>query len=161
MYPAKIGDFVIANFKNKQIKFDSESDLSGLTESYRHFLKGKVLEIVSVVDNLYTLKYKDSTFLAPRDEFLIHYNEEEEIEEDSKAEQVHSPKHYNVLEDIEAIQIIAGSMSQDMFKGYCLGNILKYRLRCGAKDDVNQELAKADKYKELFAKYKHLCKENK
>lgn len=78
---------------------------------------------------------------------------------ETKAEQVHSPKHYNVLEDIEAIQIIAGSMSQEMFKGYCLGNILKYRLRCGAKDDVNQELAKADKYKELFAKYKHLCKE--
>lgn len=76
-----------------------------------------------------------------------------------KSEQVHSPKHYNVLENIEAIQIIAGSMSQEMFKGYCLGNILKYRLRCGAKDDVNQELAKADKYKELFAKYKHLCKE--
>jgi len=80
---------------------------------------------------------------------------------ETKAEQVHSPKHYNVLEDIEAIQIIAGSMSQEMFKGYCLGNILKYRLRCGAKDDVNQELAKADKYKELFAKYKHLCKEGK
>ncbi len=78
---------------------------------------------------------------------------------ETKAEQVHSPKHYNVLEDIEAIQIIAGSMSEEMFKGYCLGNILKYRLRCGGKDDVNQELAKADKYKELFAKYKHLCKE--
>lgn len=83
------------------------------------------------------------------------------ISVETKAEQVHSPKHYNVLEDIEAIQIIAGSMSQEMFKGYCLGNILKYRLRCGAKDDVNQELAKADKYKELFAKYKHLCKEGK
>lgn len=85
----------------------------------------------------------------------------EVVEEHTKAEQVHSPKHYNVLEDIEAIQIIACSMSQEMFKGYCLGNILKYRLRCGAKDDVNQELAKADKYKELFAKYKHLCKEDK
>lgn len=85
----------------------------------------------------------------------------EVFEEDIKAEQVHSPKHYNVLEDIEAIQIIAGSMSQEMFKGYCLGNILKYRLRCGAKDDVTQELAKADKYKELFAKYKHMCKGEK
>lgn len=76
-------------------------------------------------------------------------------------EQVNSPKHYNVLEDIEAIQIIASSMTYDMFKGYCLGNILKYRLRCGAKDDVTQELAKADKYKELFAKYKHMCKGEK
>lgn len=85
----------------------------------------------------------------------------EVIQEENKSEQVHSPKHYNVLEDIEAIQIIASSMTQEMFKGYCLGNILKYRLRCGAKDDVSQELAKADKYKELFAKYNHMCKGEK
>lgn len=83
------------------------------------------------------------------------------MKKETKQEQVHSPKHYNVLEDIEAIQIIASSMTYEMFKGYCLGNILKYRLRCGAKDDVTQELAKADKYKELFAKYNHMCKGEK
>lgn len=106
---------------------------------------------------------KVSLYTPKRDDFWFFKKEwvTEVFEEENKSEQVHSPKHYNVLEDIEAIEIIAGSMSQEMFKGYCLGNILKYRLRCGAKDDVNQELAKADKYKELFAKYKHLCKEDK
>lgn len=116
----------------------------------------KVGDIFEIVDNGAGVFWITKGFVE------IDYVDENSFEIiESKSKQVHSPKHYNVLEDIEAIQIIAGSMSQEMFKGYCLGNILKYRLRCGAKDDVNQELAKADKYKELFAKYKHLCKEDK
>jgi len=70
---------------------------------------------------------------------------------------VHSPKHYAVFADVEAIEIIARSMTKEMFKGYCFGNLLKYRLRAGNKDDVKQELGKADKYKELYEKYKDLC----
>lgn len=71
---------------------------------------------------------------------------------------VHSPKHYSVFDGTEAIEIIASSLTQEEFRGYCFGNLLKYRLRCGKKDDVNQELSKADKYKELYEDYKHLCK---
>lgn len=74
-----------------------------------------------------------------------------------KEEAVHSPKHYAVFDDVEAIEIIARSMTKEMFKGYCFGNLLKYRLRAGNKDDVKQELGKADKYKELYEKYKDLC----
>lgn len=70
---------------------------------------------------------------------------------------VHSPKHYAVFDDIEAIEVIARSMTQEMFKGYCFGNLLKYRLRVGGKDEVMQELGKADKYKELYEKFKGLC----
>lgn len=70
---------------------------------------------------------------------------------------VNSPRHYAVFDDIEAIEIIARSMTKEMFKGYCFGNLLKYRLRAGGKDDVNQELGKAEKYKELYEKYKEFC----
>jgi hypothetical protein len=80
-------------------------------------------------------------------------------EDDSiKPDAVNSPKHYSVFENVEAIQVIASSMTQDQFYGYCLGNILKYRLRAGGKDDVMQELGKADKYQELYTKHKHLCR---
>lgn len=75
-----------------------------------------------------------------------------------KPDAVNSPKHYAVFEKLEAIEVIASSMTADQFYGYCLGNILKYRLRAGGKDDVMQELGKADKYQELFTKYKYLCK---
>lgn len=78
-----------------------------------------------------------------------------------KPDVINSPKHYAVFESVEAIQVIASSMTQDQFYGYCLGNCLKYRLRAGAKDDVMQELAKANKYQELYTEHKHLCKEGK
>lgn len=71
---------------------------------------------------------------------------------------VHAPQHYQVFPDKEAIEIIANSMTTEQFYGYCLGNFLKYRLRIGAKDEVQQELGKSNKYKELYEKHKHLCK---
>jgi hypothetical protein len=71
---------------------------------------------------------------------------------------VHAPRHYQVFPDKEAIEIIASSMTTEQFYGYCLGNFLKYRLRIGAKDEVQQELGKSNKYKELYEKHKHLCK---
>ena len=77
----------------------------------------------------------------------------------NKPDAVNSPKHYSVFEKLEAIEVIASAMTADQFYGYCLGNILKYRLRAGGKDDVMQELGKADKYQELFTQFKHLCKE--
>lgn len=76
-----------------------------------------------------------------------------------KPDAVNHPKHYAVFEQLEAIEVIASSMTTEQFYGYCLGNILKYRLRAGGKDDVMQELGKADKYQELFTQFKSLCKD--
>lgn len=70
---------------------------------------------------------------------------------------VYHPKHYEVIEGLEAIEIIARSMTVEQFKGYCLGNIIKYRLRLGAKDAVEQDLKKAQNYKDIFEKFKGLC----
>lgn len=90
-------------------------------------------------------------FSAPPDNFLNFYSV-------TSTDAVDSPQHYQVFPDKEAIEIIASSMTTDQFYGYCLGNFLKYRLRIGAKDEVQQELGKSNKYKELYEKYKHLCK---
>lgn len=76
---------------------------------------------------------------------------------DVEPDVVNSPSHYNLFEDVEAIEVIAHSLTKEEFRGYCFGNLLKYRLRCGKKDNVEQELSKADKYKELYEKYKDLC----
>lgn len=81
------------------------------------------------------------------------------VSQTEKPDPVNHPKHYAVFEQLEAIEVIASSMTTEQFYGYCLGNILKYRLRAGGKDDVMQELGKADKYQELFTKHKHLCKD--
>lgn len=108
-----------------------------------------------------------STFgYAVRGEYSIatEYFEEHELEllsvsQTKKPDAVNHPKHYAVFEQLEAIEVIASSMTTEQFYGYCLGNILKYRLRAGGKDDVMQELGKADKYQELFSKFKPLCQD--
>ena len=73
---------------------------------------------------------------------------------------VKSPSHYQLFEGVEAIEVIARSMTQEMFKGYCLGNILKYRLRAGKKSELatlEKDMAKATFYLELYTKHKGLC----
>lgn len=76
-------------------------------------------------------------------------------------EGVRTPSHYMLFEDVESIQVIARTMTVSEFKGFCLGNVLKYRLRAGKKSElatVEKDLAKADFYKELFAKHKGECR---
>ena len=75
-------------------------------------------------------------------------DEEEQPVEDA----VNKPPHYAVLGEKEAIDIIRSSLTKEEWYGYCLGNIIKYRLRAGNKDSTEQDLSKADKYKELYEK---------
>tara|TARA_R110000796_G_scaffold85580_5_gene185638 strand:- start:489 stop:749 length:261 start_codon:yes stop_codon:yes gene_type:complete len=75
-----------------------------------------------------------------------------------KNDNVKSPKHYEILGDFESITIIASTMTEDQWFGFCLGNIIKYRLRAGKKNDVLEDIAKSDFYKELYTKHKKLCR---
>lgn len=75
-------------------------------------------------------------------------------------EGVRTPSHYMLFDDIEAIEVIARSMTREQFKGYCLGNILKYRLRAGKKSELaflEKDMAKAGFYGELYEKHKDKC----
>jgi len=74
---------------------------------------------------------------------------------------IKKPKHYQILEGVESIEVIACSLTSEQWKGFCLGNILKYRIRAGKKDELAQDIGKADFYEELYLKHKHLCKAEK
>ena len=78
-----------------------------------------------------------------------------------KTNVVTNPKHYQILEGVESIEIIASALSVEGWKGFCLGNILKYRIRYGNKGDAQQDIDKANFYKELYVKHKHLCRDVK
>lgn len=75
----------------------------------------------------------------------------------SNKDMVMHPKHYEFFDGMEAITIIARSMTEKQFAGYCMGNALKYRLRAGKKFNTEEDLKKADYYKELFQKHRHEC----
>lgn len=80
--------------------------------------------------------------------------------EESNTEEgvVTNPAHYQFFPHVEAIEIIASSLTIEGFSGYCMGNRLKYRLRAGKKGSLEQDIAKSDFYLELFEKNKHLCR---
>jgi len=75
--------------------------------------------------------------------------------EAEKLDPVKKPKHYQVFMEVEAkeiIQVVLDShLTNDMspYQIYCLGNTMKYRLRAGGKDDLQQDIDKADQYKEM------------
>lgn len=72
-------------------------------------------------------------------------------------DQVKNPKHYQLIEGVESIEVIARSMTKEQWKGFCLGNMLKYRIRAGKKDALQQDIDKANFYGELYEMHKEKC----
>lgn len=65
---------------------------------------------------------------------------------------VNKPNHYMLFADgTEAIDVIKASLTTEEFRGYCKGNVLKYRLRAGKKDKLEQDIAKAETYAKMLA----------
>lgn len=87
--------------------------------------------------------------LLSHDSLYIDYLEDKEKTMDN----INSPNHYKLFHDTEAIDVIKKTLTKEEFIGYCKGNILKYRLRAGNKDDVVQEIDKAKKYREFMDDY--------
>lgn len=64
-----------------------------------------------------------------------------------------NPKHYQIYEGLEALDVMRAVMTDDEYKGYLKGNILKYKLRAcqkGTHDDVLKDLAKAKQYQAIL-----------
>lgn len=73
---------------------------------------------------------------------------------------VRKPSHYQVFDGVESIEIIARSLTVSEFRGFCMGNVLKYRLRAGKKSELatmEKDLNKAAFYQELFDLHKGKC----
>lgn len=66
------------------------------------------------------------------------------------SDNVESPDHYKLRGlDIEAIDVIRGALTEDEFRGFCKGNVLKYTIREGHKNG-DEDLKKAKKYLEFL-----------
>lgn len=65
-------------------------------------------------------------------------------------DEINHPKHYDVAPGLEAWDVIKAVLNAEELRGYCMGNILKYRMRAGLKDgqDAAKCLAKANWYRD-------------
>lgn len=99
---------------------------------------------------------------------VVHSSSALEITNQEQTEQktigledsVRKPSHYQVFDGVESIEIIARSMTVSEFRGFCMGNVLKYRLRAGKKSELatmEKDLNKAAFYQELFDQHKGKC----
>jgi hypothetical protein len=61
---------------------------------------------------------------------------------------VKKPSHYQLFKDDEVIDVIRSYLTEEEFRGYCKGNVLKYRLRAGNKDSLAQDMGKAYVYQQ-------------
>lgn len=83
---------------------------------------------------------------SERYSWLAHFDEEGNL----KFDKVNSPNHYKLRGlDIEAIDVIRGALTEDEFRGFCKGNVLKYTIREGHKNG-DEDLKKAKKYLEFL-----------
>ena len=67
-------------------------------------------------------------------------------------EAITSPAHYKVCEGLEVVDMIRAVLTPEQFRGYCLGNLIKYRMRAGKKTMTPMEdLGKAHVYEQWLA----------
>lgn len=61
--------------------------------------------------------------------------------------------HYKIFQGSkEVIQLIEDRLGAKQFEEYCLGNIIKYVMRCKQKDNFYQDLNKAKRYIDYILK---------
>jgi hypothetical protein len=67
-------------------------------------------------------------------------------------EAITSPAHYKVCEGLEVVDMIRAVLTPEQFRGYCLGNLIKYRMRAGKKTmSPMKDLGKAHVYETWLA----------
>jgi hypothetical protein len=67
-------------------------------------------------------------------------------------EAITSPAHYKVAEGLDVVDMIRAVLTPEQFSGYCLGNVIKYRMRAGKKTmSPMEDLGKAHVYETWLA----------
>lgn len=61
---------------------------------------------------------------------------------------VNNPPHYELRHGLQVIDIIRDSLTDEEFRGFLKGNILKYLSREGKKTPGSEDLRKAQRYLE-------------
>lgn len=59
--------------------------------------------------------------------------------------------HYQTLAQ-QPIEIMQRLMTKEQFLGFCHGNVIKYALRCGHKDDPAKEMEKVRQYADWYVR---------
>ena len=65
---------------------------------------------------------------------------------DKKYDQINNPPHYTIRDGIECIEYIKQVLTEEEYKGYCHGNVIKYQHRHGYNGKPIEDMEKAQWY---------------
>ena len=120
-------------------------DISGICKSTAN-------EIYEIATQIATQRQQDKKYLIFDDNKEATFLDEDELsyfeKVDNESNKVKNPnsKHYELWHDLEAIDVIKTLLNEDEYVGFLKGNILKYQLRLGKKDNVEKEIEKIKDY---------------
>ena len=142
------------------IKVGDTVNYVGQIEAYRGLSCGKVIAVKN--ESLAVVKWP--CLFEPLNHSISYLRITKQAQSEpttiGQEDSVRKPSHYQVFDGVESIEIIARSMTVSEFRGFCMGNVLKYRLRAGKKSELatmEKDLNKAAFYQELFDLHKGKC----
>ena len=139
---------LIFHAEKQGVKYVPTIPLGPFFDGIYLIVSGLYLHCVSsgyYIDNITPYKWLQT---SNEEEEMSHYDNEREND------LVNNPKHYQLFADgTEAIEIIQATLSREEFTGYLKGNALKYRLRAGEKGDLQQDIDKANWYKNKLSEF--------
>lgn len=114
----------------------------------------KIIDIAHVGDEaVYRLRREDDGFI-PDQYFnikqLVSAFDAHAVE--TEATSPYHDKHYNGC-IIEPILLMQQYLTKEQFEGFLLGNIIKYRVRAGHKDDAKKDIDKAMRYEQWLREF--------
>lgn len=114
----------------------------------------KIIDIAHVGDEgVYRLQRLDDGFI-PDQYFNIKqlYPAFDAYSVETEALSPYHDKHYNGC-IIEPILLMQKHLTSEQFEGFLLGNIIKYRVRAGHKDDAKKDIDKAMRYEQWLREF--------
>ena len=132
--------------KNDALSLNLDKTLEGFNKTYEDYkpLEDAVDQMVEQqnLTDAHANVRGGLQYIPDEDQMLVETEPMPTIEED----QVNAPSHYMLWPDTEVIDIIKRVLTDEELAGWYKGNSLKYRLRLGAKDIVERDLGKAEKF---------------
>ena len=112
-------------------------------DNHNDSLEIEILQCVEYDMNPYRVKYSNQFHEDYVCDIIIdkYYTK---IEENKM--NIEENKHHLLWGDTQSIELIEDFLSKEEYIGFLKGNILKYQLRIGKKDDVAKELKKIQDY---------------
>lgn len=92
------------------------------------------------------VEYWNKTLAETPPDPAVYIDEPTDLSVSEKSGLAADQHHYNAAGDFQPIEVMQASMPQQQFIGFLRGNVIKYTMRAGRKDDMRREIDKVIQY---------------